>query len=131
LRRILAIAYFVPREKRGNFSTETKRMNIAVTSQNRTTVTGHAGKCRKFWVFSVEDKQIRDKTLLELPIEQSFHQSSPQEPHPLDGVAAVITAGMGQGLVARLTAKGIKPVITTEENPEQAVVQWLSTVAPD
>ena len=45
-------------------------MKIAVTSQNRRTITEHAGKCRKFWVYDIEQGQVTGKTLLELPIEQ-------------------------------------------------------------
>ncbi len=30
-------------------------MKIAVTSQNRKTITDHAGKCRKFWLFDIDD----------------------------------------------------------------------------
>jgi hypothetical protein len=30
-------------------------MRIAVTSQNRREITEHAGRCRNFWVFDVED----------------------------------------------------------------------------
>ncbi|MCX7144523.1 MAG: ArsR family transcriptional regulator [Proteobacteria bacterium] len=28
-------------------------MTIAVTSQDRKTITGHAGKCRKFWIYDI------------------------------------------------------------------------------
>ena len=36
-------------------------MKIAVTSQNRKTVTGHAGKCRKFWIYEVEGSAVISK----------------------------------------------------------------------
>ncbi len=49
-------------------------MKIAVTSQNRKTITEHAGKCRKFWVYEVIGQQIHSKQLIELPIDQSFHE---------------------------------------------------------
>lgn len=39
-------------------------MKIAVTSQNRKTITGHAGKCLKFWLYESDDKTILKKTLL-------------------------------------------------------------------
>lgn len=100
-------------------------MKIAVTSQNRRTVTEHAGKCRKFWVYEIEEGQVMGKTLLELPIEQSLHQSSLQEPHPLDTVQVLITAGMGPGLQHRLAAKGITALMTAETDPDQAVAAYL------
>lgn len=101
-------------------------VKIAVTSQNRRTITEHAGKCRKFWVYDIEQRQVTSKTLLELPIEQSFHESSPHEPHPLDAVQILITGGMGPGLQHRLAAKGITALITAETDPDQAVAAYLT-----
>ena len=100
-------------------------MKIAVTSQNRKTVTGHAGSCRKFWVFTIEDNRISNRELLELPKEQAFRASPPHMPHPLDDIDVFMTAGMGQGLVMRLASKGIQGVITQEEDPEKAITLYL------
>ena len=100
-------------------------MKIAVTSQNRRTITEHAGKCRKFWIYDTEWGQIAGKTLLELPIEQSFHESSPHEPHPLDGVQVLIAGSMGPGLSRRLAAKGITALTTPETDPDRAVAAYL------
>ena len=100
-------------------------MKIAVTSQNRRTVTEHADKCRKFWIYDTEQGQVTGKTLLELPIEQSFHESSPHEPHPLDDVQVLIAASMGPGLHQRLAAKGITALMTSETDPDQAVAACL------
>jgi predicted Fe-Mo cluster-binding NifX family protein len=52
-------------------------MKIAVTSQNRREITEHAGRCRNFWVFDVEDGRVASRSLLELPRGDSFHDSSP------------------------------------------------------
>ncbi len=100
-------------------------MKIAVTSQNRRTITEHAGKCRKFWVYDIDQGQTISKTLLELPLEQSFHESSPHEPHPLDGVQVLIAASMGPGLSQRLSAKGIMALMTSETDPDQAVAAYV------
>ena len=101
-------------------------LQIAVTSQNRKTVTEHAGKCRKFWIYDVKQGQVTGKTLLELPIEQSFHESSPGQAHPLDAVHVLITAGIGSGLQQRLSQRGIRSVVTSQENPDQAVAAYLA-----
>lgn len=100
-------------------------MKIAITSQNRRTITEHAGKCRKFWVYAIEQGATMHKELLELPLEQSFHESSPQQAHPLDTVQVLITGGMGPGLQQRLAAKGIEALITTETDPDRAVAAYL------
>lgn len=104
-------------------------MKIAVASQNRKTVTGHAGKCRKFWVYDTDGAEVLDKTLLELPMEQSFHASHGQ-PHPLDAVHVLICGGMGSGLADRLKARGIQGLVTTETDPDGVVAAYLAGRLP-
>jgi predicted Fe-Mo cluster-binding NifX family protein len=101
-------------------------MKIAVTSQNRKTITGHAGKCRKFWIYEIVDKKVVDKTLLELALEQSFHESHAAGPHPLDGINVLISGGAGQGLIRRLNNMGIQGLVTPETDPDSAVAAYLS-----
>ena len=101
-------------------------MKIAVTSQNRKTITEHAGRCRKFWLFFIEKNKIIDRELLEIPKEQAFHDSSPHEAHPLDDIDVLIAGGMGKGLMARLVQKGIKGLVTKEADPEKAVLLYLN-----
>ena len=92
-----------------------------MTSQNRKTVTEHAGKCRKFWIYEMRAGRVTGKTLLELPIEQSLHETPAGAPHPLDGVDVLITAGIGDGLRQRLASRGIDALVTSEQNPDAAV----------
>ena len=92
-----------------------------MTSQNRKTVTEHAGKCRKFWIYETRAGRVTGKTLLELPIEQSLHETPAGAPHPLDGVDVLITAGIGDGLRQRLVSRGIDTRVTSEQNPDAAV----------
>ena len=106
-------------------------MKIAVTSQNRKDITGHAGKCRKFWLYDIEHQQVQSKQLIELPLDQSFHEvahatTASATPHPLDGIQVLIAGGMGQGLQNRLKHKGIRAVATSETQPDQAVAAWLA-----
>jgi predicted Fe-Mo cluster-binding NifX family protein len=99
-------------------------MKIAVASQNRKTITGHAGRCRKFWIYEVKGREVKDKSLMELPIGQSLHESHDQ-PHPLDDMHALITGGMGQGLVRRLSSMGIEGLVTSETDPDKAIADYL------
>lgn len=101
-------------------------LKIAVCSQNRKTVTEHAGKCRKFWIYDVQNGEVKDRTLLELPLEQALHSSPPGQPHPLDAVDVLIGAGMGSGLQQRLAQHGIRGVVSTETQPDQAVAAFLA-----
>lgn len=109
-------------------------MKIAVSSQNKTQVTGHLGHCQRFWVYEVNqeasDGSAQGKELLQLSKEQSFHESSPKAPHPLDVVNVLISGSMGKGLARRLESKGIKPIITTETDPDTAVNAYLQGSLP-
>ena len=101
-------------------------MKIAVASQNRREITDHTGRCRKFWIYEIESGTIANKELLELPKEQSFHDSSPHDSSPLEDVQVLLAGGMGTGLVRRLESMGIAPLITTETNPDKAVEDYLN-----
>ena len=78
-------------------------MRIAVTSQNFRTITGHAGKTRRFLVFEAEPGgEPREVERLDLPKELSFHEYRGNEAHPVDGVAVIITTSAGAGFVHRV-----------------------------
>ena len=100
-------------------------MKIAVASQNRKEITDHTGRCRKFWIYEIESGTIANKELLELPKEQSFHDSSPHDSSPLEDVQVLLAGVMGTGLVRRRESMGIVPLITTETNPDKAVEDYL------
>jgi predicted Fe-Mo cluster-binding NifX family protein len=102
-------------------------MKIAVSSQNKTNVTGHLGHCQKFWIYDVDDTFIQNKQLLQLTKAESFHESSPKENHPLDVVQVLISGSMGNGLFCRLEAKDIKPIVTSETDPDTAVTAYLAS----
>jgi predicted Fe-Mo cluster-binding NifX family protein len=100
-------------------------MQIAVTSQNRKTITEHAGKCRKFWIYDIEKNEVAGKWLIELSMAQSFHASHHELAEPLADINVLITASMGAGLHQRLKQNGILPVVTLEDNPDTAVSAFL------
>jgi predicted Fe-Mo cluster-binding NifX family protein len=116
----------------GSLITGEQEMKIAVASQNRREVTGHTGRCRKFWFYDIEQGKVQHKVLLELPKEQSLHDSSRHAAHPLEVADVLISAGMGQGLVRRLAAWGIEAVVTPVPDPDAAVAHYLAgTLPPD
>lgn len=103
-------------------------MKIAVASQNKSSVTSHAGKCQKFWVYEVNSQEILGKKLLELPKEQSFHnfhENPSNTIHPLDDIQVLIAGGMGKGLKHRLQAKQIETFVTEESEPDIAINAYL------
>ena len=102
---------------------------VAVTSQNFRTITGHAGKTRRFLVYEAEGAKVREVQRLDLPREQSFHELSRDAAHPIDDVEVLITASCGDHFVARLARRGIRVLATRETDPETAV-RLVSTGEP-
>ncbi len=98
---------------------------IAVTSQNRKTVTGHAGRCRKFWLYPLEGGVLGERRLVELSMEETFHATPGGLPAALAGITAFITQGMGQGMMMRLQRLGIQGWITHVTDPDAAVQAFL------
>ena len=92
-------------------------MRIGVTSQNFRTITGHAGKTRRFLVFeALAGAQPREVERLDLPMEMSLHEYHGDD-HPLFGLDALITQGHGQGFAQRLTRHGVRVIATSASDP--------------
>ncbi|MBK5959458.1 nitrogen fixation protein [Rhodoplanes elegans] len=107
-------------------------MRIAVASQNFRTVTGHAGKSRRFLVFEAErGARPREVARLDLLKEMSIHEFQCDGPHPLFAVDAVIAGSAGAGFVRRMAEHGVTAVATAEPDPATAVAGFLDgTLAP-
>lgn len=98
-------------------------MRIAVSSQNFKTITGHAGKSRRFLVYETDGGATpAEVDRLDLPMEMSVHEYQGDD-HPLFqlGLAALVTQGAGQGFVQRMARHGIVVHATSESDPLRAV----------
>ena len=101
-------------------------MKIAVSSQNFKSVTGHAGKSRRFIIFDVGSPcDVPEVVWLDLPMEMSFHEFTGGK-HPLDEMDMIVTASAGQGFVSKMAQRGIRVVISEERDPYQAVRDCLA-----
>ncbi len=99
-------------------------MKIAVTCENSNTVSDHAGRCRRFWVYQTEYADVVAKRLVELPDDQSFHAVG--VPPPLHDINVLISGGMASELRYRLKQQAIQAVSTPERDPDRAVAAWLN-----
>ena len=96
-------------------------MKIAVTSQNFRTITGHAGKTRRFIIYETDaDGNPTEVERLDLPKEMSIH-AWPGGPHPIDVADVLITGGCGDGFVRNMASRGIRVIRTSESDPVTAV----------
>jgi predicted Fe-Mo cluster-binding NifX family protein len=103
-------------------------MKIAVTSQNFKSVTGHAGKSRRFIIYDVGIPcDTPEVVWLDLPMEMSFHEVSGGK-HPLDDMDVILTASAGQGFIAKLAQRGVQVVTCGESDPRKAVRDFLMGV---
>ena len=96
-------------------------MKIGVTSQNFKTITGHAGKTRRFLVFSQSQQgEWYESNRIDLPKEKSMHEFS-GGPHPLDDLDILITGSCGAGFIKKLNSRGVQVIATSETSPCYAV----------
>lgn len=101
-------------------------MKIAVTSQNFRTITGHAGKSRRFLIFAPDGQGgVAESERLDLPKEMSLHEFRGLD-HPLFHVQVVITASCGEGFMRRLGAHGVQVIATSATDPAQAAAAILA-----
>ena len=100
-------------------------MKIGVTSQNFRTITGHAGKTRRFLIYEPGDTgDPVEVDRLDLPREMAMHEFR-GEHHPVFGLDVLITGGCGEGFVRRLAQQGVQVIATGETDPLTAVKQVL------
>lgn len=105
-------------------------MKIAVTSQNFRTVTGHAGRARRFLVYDAEpDAEPVEVERLDLPKELAMHDFHGGGPHPVDAFDVILSGGFGEGFARRLAARGVIAAITPETDPVAAVKAYLADLA--
>lgn len=97
------------------------KMLIGVTSQNFRTVTGHAGKTRRFLIFSGDAHgHWQEVERLDLPKEMSMHEFCGGA-HPVDELDILITAGCGEGFQHKMAERGVRVIATSERDPLAAV----------
>ena len=106
------------------------KMNIAVSTIDGKTICGHLGKCRDFIIYKTDGKEIKDKSIISTGGACPGHGGDHDAPHthnvsPFDGCHAVITQGMGQGMLNGLMQAGIQPVITDHSDPDEVVLKFL------
>lgn len=102
-------------------------MKIAVTSQNFRTVTGHAGRARRFLIYDVSPEgEPVEVDRFDLPKELAMHNFRGGGAHPLDGVDVIMTQGFGEGFARRMAMRGIVAATTEKTEPVDAVKAYFS-----
>ncbi|MBB1073068.1 hypothetical protein HUU62_01390 [Rhodoferax sp. 4810] len=102
-------------------------MRIAVSSQNFRTITGHAGKSRRFIVYEVAADGAQEVERLDLPKKMSLHDYHEAD-HPLYQLKldAILTGGAGAGFMQRMGRAGIQVIATSETEIETALAALVA-----
>ncbi len=101
-------------------------MKIGVSSQNFRTITGHAGKARRFFVYTVgQDGRFEETDRIDFPKEMAMHNIPQGVPHPLDQLDVLVTGGCGAGFINKLAARNVQVIPTSETDPVKAVTELL------
>ncbi len=109
-------------------------MKVAVVSDDFENLTGKAGKARRFLLYEADrTSQPRLEHRYELPERVPvFHDLHDDDvtPHPLDGTL-LLTSEAGEGFRERLQRRAITVVITSERDPEQAIIKLFDGTLPE
>ncbi len=109
---------------------------VAVSSQNKRTITGHAGKCYHFYLYTIAADGTYTKESLELEKGNSLHDvlhGSTQD-HPIYKADMLLTQSIGAGAVQKLALKQVAAHNILESDPDTAIQKLiegtLQAVAP-
>jgi len=105
-------------------------MKVAITSDNKSTVSGKADECLKFWVYTIENEKVAEKQFLELKGDQSLHRTfydSLVEPyvHPLFEMDMVLTNEITAQITAKLKEKRTVAFIIDDKDLELTINQLI------
>ena len=111
---------------------------VAVASQNKKVIFEHAGKCRNFIIYTINDTTIENKKVLELSKEETLHNTSHSDLNTtkstLLDVDILLTRGIGNGLIQKLASQNVACYKIEESDPDTAINKLingtLEAVAP-
>ena len=104
---------------------------IAITCQNRKTISGHAGACRNFYIYTINPDGNFTKELLELSKSESlkftFHEDTSENPkNKIFEMDVLLTQGIGLGGVNRLAKRNVDARIIQETDPDIAFQKYIT-----
>lgn len=111
---------------------KTGSVKIGVSSQNFRTITGHAGKGRRFFIFeSADGAEVQETGRLDMPKDMSLHEWGSQGEHPLFELDYLITGGCGAGFIRKMSSRGVTVKVTSETDPLAAAKALLTGNLPE
>lgn len=106
---------------------EARPLIVAVASQNGRTVTPHAGKTRRFLLFTAtSDGAVEEAGRFDLPKALAMHGWPHERAHPLFACDVVVAGSAGEPFKRRLGAHGVRVVVSTIADPKAAATLALA-----
>ena len=103
-------------------------MKIAIASDDKNLISHHFGKALGFVVFDIQNNKIVSKSYRENIGKNSGECGSCNHSTMINNIKdceVVISYGMGQRIYADLINNKIKPIVTEEDNVEDALKKYL------
>ncbi|MCK5639000.1 MAG: hypothetical protein KAH67_09820 [Flavobacteriaceae bacterium] len=104
---------------------------VAITSQNKKTITKHAGECRNYLLYTIENDIVKDKKILELQdneiLKYTFHEDKSSNPkNLLFDVDILLTGSIGPGGVNKLAIQNVTAYVIKEKDPDIAIEKLIN-----
>ncbi|NLP59051.1 NifB/NifX family molybdenum-iron cluster-binding protein [Lutibacter sp. B1] len=108
---------------------------VAITAQNKKTISEHAGKCRNFFIYTIDNNTIVNKKIVEFSKEETLHNIFQNENKSiLLDVDILLTRSIGNGAILKLAKQNVACYKIDETDPDIAIKKLingtLEAVAP-
>ena len=105
------------------------KTKVAVTVQNKRSISEHAGRCKNYLIYTIDDLEITNKYLLELSEEETlhnlFHNSNNSESILFD-MNIILTRGIGNGAINKLASHNVVCLKINEKDPDLAIEKLIN-----
>jgi len=107
------------------------KIKVAITSQNKRTVTKHAGECRNFLIYTIENEKVISKEVLSLEgnqtLKYTFHEDPSEIPfNPVYEMDILLSGSIGRGGINKLAMNNVAAYVIREKDPDVAVEKLLN-----
>lgn len=103
---------------------------VAVTFQNKKSISNHAGKCRNYLIYTINNSEVESKKILELTINETlhsyFHNETSSKRHILFESDILLTKGIGNGAIEKLAKNGVACYKIEEDDPDCAIEKLIN-----
>jgi len=105
-------------------------IKVAITAQNRKSISNHAGACRNYHIYTIDENGNYEKELIELEKNESlmytFHEDTSENPkNYIFNMDILLTQGIGQGGTHKLAAQNVTALVIKENDPDTAIQKFI------